>query len=222
MSDLIQPFQIRSDSVKRGVALGLRLSEKVPPLLDATCVNIRDPSTICARALSIYAVLNVCFEPKTTRKAVAGVVSKWVARHGLFSSLTDVERKAVQKPSQRTITEYGELESRVESLYALAWVLGIVEMTPNGYVPDDFGGMFPNLKRGSTPDVFCRGANMRSWIAVISELDFYTCVHWKIRECKLKGSDLRLAVEPYVVEARRHALEWVVFGVEWDEISLDT
>jgi len=222
MGELIRPSEIRSNSIKKGAALGLRLSANVPPLFVAVDLNLRGQCAVCARALSIYAVLNVCFEPKVTRKAVAKAVNDWVVRNELSDSLTCLERRVLLEPFNVTTSEYDELESRVESLYALVWVLGVVEMSPSDYVPDDFGRLFPNLKSQSSPSVFCREANMRPSSVVISELDFYACIQWKMRECKLKGLRVQFAVEPYVVEARRHALEWVVFGDDWDEVSLDT
>lgn len=53
-------------------------------------------------------------------------------------------------------------------------------------------------------------------------LDYYLCIHWKIVESNLSGEPLVLPVDSYVIVKRRLALEWILYGEDWEDISLDT
>ena len=220
MTDHLSSEQVRAGTRELYSALGLGRLIHGPPLLEASEMDIRPMQVIVSRALAIFAALCVAYEPVKTRAAASKEVVEWLTLHHLDSNLTTVERSVVMQVARR---DAGAVESEVESLYALAWALNLVDdLDPRRYVPDTFGGLFPNISRGSKPDVFASDARLRARAEIIGQLDLYYCLHWSLREAERKASGFSLPVEPYVIRYRRLALEWLTSDDQWDDISLDT
>ncbi len=115
-----------------------------------------------------------------------------------------------------------QLGWRSESLYALAWMLGLAPELPLTRVldlrPEYFAPLDP--LRGPAPPL-----TLRPVVEIAAKLDVLFCAHWAAREQEFSGllgkwpEDL----DPGAIWQRRRALEWFfVPGAEWDDVRLDT
>ncbi|MFC4335284.1 DUF4272 domain-containing protein [Salininema proteolyticum] len=115
-----------------------------------------------------------------------------------------------------------------ESLYALAWVLGLVEhLDPRRPCEENFPALLPDLR---TPEPFAdwrsRQLHATRGPADIAEmLDLYFCLDWLCEQAYQTGVNPPAGLDDSLVWHRRWVLEWVVTfdGEEapmWDQVKL--
>ncbi|WP_460495810.1 DUF4272 domain-containing protein [Glycomyces tarimensis] len=124
--------------------------------------------------------------------------------------------------------ERARYADQLESLYAIAWLLGLVDhLDPAVACAEDLPELLPDLRR---PESFSswRDRNLTTTrdAGVVAEmLDLYYCLDWFCDQARRGGKPLPRGVDDSLVWHRRWALEWaVVFAeerpVNWDEVRL--
>ena len=202
---------IRKQSLETANKLGYPINESLP-FLDAATV-IRSCDEIIDRTLAMLCVA-ACAYGFDSQKA-----SEWLARETKDTNLTPSESRFLQNRTgnPRTFME------RIEGIWALAWSIGVVPDLDFGKpCATNFVLCLPDLKGNKSSAAFRENCMLRPHEQVVSACDLAYCLHWAIRELKLKGMDVPNAVAPYVIIERRHALEWLLTSVDWDDVTLDT
>ncbi len=206
---------IRACSIQEAARLGYRINPTLPLLVDAQ--NPRATDEIVRRALILGAVV-----AGSIGDFPASILFRWVARQSLTSGLTAAERRYFEGASP-TRVELTDLRDQVESLWAMAWVLGKTDVLDFAHVADDaLGIMLPDIEADEDCSRFRQFVRIRSAHEIISACDLSYCLHWALVDARRRGEPPPGAVEPYVIVYRRRALEWVLSDEDWDAVSLDT
>jgi hypothetical protein len=190
---------------------GLERNEYLP-LLDDLVVAVSGLA-VRDRLLCLHAVASSAFG------VPSAIVNKWVADEGIASSLSPVERRFLGGDQSLLF----QAQSSVDSAYALAWAASLVPdeklMTD---LPKDFIKIFPDIRKRESAASFGRSIKFRDVEVIASYLDLCYCLHWALRDAQMRlEKSKHLGQLPFVV-AQRKALEWVVTGTDWDDVSLDT
>ncbi|GAB3997506.1 hypothetical protein GCM10029992_20570 [Glycomyces albus] len=117
---------------------------------------------------------------------------------------------------------------QLESLYAVAWLLGLADhLDPGAECSEDLPELLPDLR---APESFGDWRDRRLTptrdAAVVAEMfDLYYCLDWICDQARRSGRSLPNGVDDSLVWHRRWALEWaVVFADErpahWDEVRM--
>ena len=213
--------EIRNKTKKKLRKIGIELpSSNVPPLIDNIVEKkIRCSEEVYGRSMALFSIICVALsETKKIKLESIEVVNKWLERYGLFDFLTLPEKDLLK----RNVGNCDKFISEVESLTALMWSMSLYDMKSIDYVGDDFGEIFPNILKNTNPFTINNEIKTRPNIELLSMLDYYFCIHWKIVESSISGKPLKLPVDSYVIVKRRLALEWILYGEDWEDISLDT
>jgi len=107
----------------------------------------------------------------------------------------------------------------IEALHTLLWSLSFFdEMT----VPTTLCDVNKTIGivRSNGLEGFFKDSLLRDQEQVLDQCDFIYRCHWAIVEMELLGVETKLVSD--VVVERHRALNWLVQGVQWDDISLDT
>jgi hypothetical protein len=213
--------QIRDESIARAKLHGVELPHGVPPIISTFGeLDLKPANVRVTRAIAVYAVLCVAFEPKRKQASAKAVVLEWLGRFNLLNALTREEFSFLQGGAGIDASGYG---GYVETLYAIGWTLNLVqELSPAKDVDENFGSIFPNILVGTNPDYLYREARSRPQNEIVGELDFYYCLHWLSVETKLRRVAWPLPITQDVVRHRRFGLEWALSSDSWELISLDT
>ena len=131
-------------------------------------------------------------------------------------------------PAERAFLEQGQGDApsfavQVEGLWALAWVMSIVDQLDFwSHCSNDFVRMLPDLRIGEDTTRTLASAKLRTTADTVAACDLHYCLHWKIRDAQLRGLRPPITSMAYWIVERRRALEWVLYQDDWDNISLDT
>ncbi|WPO98299.1 DUF4272 domain-containing protein [Pseudomonas sp. HR96] len=143
----------------------------------------------------------------------------WIDSERLDEFLTDSERLFIES----SIGDLHEFRMQVESMWALAWFLGLVPYINLDKVCDvEFAKILPNLKNLQGSWHIFTLVKRRSMFELAQACDVAYCLHWAIRQVQQTHGSLPGTLDPYVVTKRRHALDWLVSTDGWDGISQDT
>lgn len=202
---------IREQSRKEALRLGFPVNDALP-LLDHV-QSARTSDEVLRRLLCMHAAA-ACAHGFDRDKAAA-----WLRQENLVGDLADSERSFIERgdgdPHRFIIL--------VEGMWALAWVLGIVPRLDFGQNCDGkFATLLPNLKTAEGTVRLRDLINPRSNDEILAACDLAYCLHWSIIEAQLGNRKPPGTVQPYVIEERRRALEWLVGDKDWDKITLDT
>ncbi|WP_414648928.1 DUF4272 domain-containing protein [Collimonas sp.] len=200
---------LRASSLRICDSLGLPTNPSLPKL-DAS-LTLRSATEISRRALALNVIV-ACSYGFSRESGLA-----WLQEYNLSQELSGAESAFLQGESENVQS----FQLLAESLFALAWVLGLVNsFSWNAAPPTNLVFIFPNLKVQETPHRFTGTVKLRREAAVLSALDASYCIHWSCLEIQSNGQ--RPSVNVRAIEYRRWALEWVMGSEAWDEISLDT
>jgi hypothetical protein len=143
----------------------------------------------------------------------------WLEQENLWSRLTESEDHFIRDgkgDASRFIVQ-------IEGMWALAWSLGLVgKLDFSEECDSKFVTMLPNLKIGERSDELRSRVKFRAVDDILAACDLSFCLHWAIRQAQLTGTKLPSKVQPYVIEERRRALEWLVNDDQWSDGPLDT
>ncbi len=225
MSLAPDPASIRRSTVKVLGRLGIPAPPPGHPLVwePGDLVELRPIEDIEARA----AVLNVVLA------AVFGLprpdAMRWLLRARLLEHVSKQEWHLIASGTG----DPRQFALRLDAMYALAWVLGMVdELDPELNVPDGLPALFPDVSHNQSYGLW-RSRMLpasRTAAEVAAALDLYYCVDWAYRDAIRAGRRPPGAVQPFVVSQRRWALEWAVVFTgpyhepppDWDDIDVSS
>ena len=143
----------------------------------------------------------------------------WLENQSKESFLTSAEKNFLENGTGKTV----QFMNQIEGLFALTWSVSLVgNLDFKELCPDDFVHIFPDLKSNESAQQLRLDAELRPEIEMLQACDLSYCLHWAIRDSAIRGMKHESDVPAYVIVERRRALEWLVYGGAWDEISLDT
>jgi hypothetical protein len=202
---------IRKQTLKTASRLGYSVNDALP-LLDEVH-NTRTADEAVKRLLCLHATA-ACAYGFDHSKARA-----WLERENALGDLTASELHFIEGGEG----DPNQFKIQVEGMWALAWALGIVPHLDFSKGCDSkFVMMLPNLKIGEKSDTLRSKIKTRAADEIIEACDLAYCLHGAARQAKLTGGKMPGKVQPYVIEERRRALEWLLSNDRWDEVSLDT
>jgi Domain of unknown function (DUF4272) len=110
---------------------------------------------------------------------------------------------------------------RHEAAWALLWALGFVAHLgkPAQMCDVDFIG---STVSGRTRSQFIDDAELRPIADILDQADLIYRYHWAVRDAQIKGRQIPAALHPGVTDERHHALNWLILGQAWDDVSTDT
>jgi Domain of unknown function (DUF4272) len=110
---------------------------------------------------------------------------------------------------------------RHEAAWALLWALGFVAQLgkPVQMCDVDFIG---STVSGRTRSQFIDDAELRPIADILDQADLIYRYHWAVRDAQIKGQQIPAALHPGVTDERHHALNWLILGQAWDDVSTDT
>ncbi len=135
----------------------------------------------------------------------------------LWDSVTYKEKRLLEA-SDISKEEVNSCSWITESIQALAWCLGLVDLDHYKNCDDDLAQKLPFKV---DPKDFINSSNLRPIDEIQKQSDLLYRMHWYATHAKLNGKDC-----PYnerVVYERRKAIDWV-YGVEeeWEDVPMDT
>jgi len=202
--------QVRTISLTIARNLGYSTNPSLPFL---THTDIRPLEVVVDRALCLNTVVACACGFSRARAC------EWLHREKLEYALTTHEESFLKSAYGADV----QFQIRVEGLWALAYVLSIVDVLDFGsYCDARLVTLMPDLKRNASASTFRRIATFRAGDQILQALDTAYCLHWAIRDAELRGDTPPGHVEPYVVIERRRALEWCLSEDDWEEVNMDT
>lgn len=193
--------------------LGYRISPSLPLLDGAIC---RDKVSVSNRLLTLFAVVALSYGWKSRQR----LISDWLQSEELVGNLTPLEAEFVVDAGEHVPT----MQWRLETLLALAWACKMTDTSLLDPMPDDLVAWFPSVQKAEPTAEFVKRIELRSNIELLSELDLMYCLASAKTDLHLHGEvdANRNSPDLYTVQQRRHALEWLLFEVEWEDVELDT
>jgi len=203
--------EVRRKSMSLAVELGYPTNPHLP-LLDEVSF-IRSLEEIVGRSLAMNCVAAASYGFDRTKAAA------WLERESLLQFLTTDESAFLAGG----IGDRHGFARQIEGLFVLTWAVGISpQLDFDAPCPDDLVFQFPNLKAGQGAQEFRTRATLRAVDEIVSALDLVYCLHWAVRDARLRNANAPGKVEEFVIVERRRALEWVLADEPWELISLDT
>jgi hypothetical protein len=208
------PETVRAEAAAELAPWGIVVPDHLPRL---TLGAPRPVTDVIGRAQALHGVLDIIHG-----ESVDGTYAA-VAAFGADRWISTTERAyltTVVEGDPDVDAEY-RLGWRSESLYALAWILGIapglpltrrLELRPEHFQPLD-------PRRGPAPPL-----DLRPVEEIAAKLDVLFCAHWAARDQEGRGllDEWPEDLDPDALWERRRALEWFLLpGVEWDDVRLD-
>ena len=209
----MDPKEIREASRERAQALGYPFNPTLP-VLDPAVVT-RSSNQVLDRILTLNACAAYAYG-FPGQEALS-----WLDQENLSSCLTKPEADFLAgKGNANRIT----FKWRPEAIWALMWAAGYVDDLDFGQsCSDELVKMLPDLKIQASSETFRQNCNLRSAEAVVPMVDLAYCLHWAVREERLRGLGNKPGrVQSQVIVERRLSLEWLICEESWEEISLDT
>jgi hypothetical protein len=194
--------------------LGYEFSESLPLLDNADMM--RDRTTVTSRILGLHAAVALAYGYDERK----GVIRSWLDSEHLSDHLTPVESEFVSG----AVELFPIMQWRVEALFALAWACKITDLSLLDLVPDELVMWFPKISQLESPDNFRNRVELRTFADLVLELDLLYCLASAKTDIQLRGTIDRnpSSLDLRSVQQRRHALEWLLSDLDWEDISLDT
>lgn len=204
--------EVRANSIRISQELGYATNEHLP-LLDYTKI-VRSVDECVDRLLGMYCVAAAAYG--FSRQLAADWLRAKVAGYPLT-------------PGERQFLETGkgpvhDYKFQIEGMWALYWACGHAgsEFSFASQCPQDFVTRFPALKKNQDAGAFRTKTVLRDVTQVVRMADTAYCIHWAHKQAVFGGQANGQAMPEYVIRERRHALDWLLDGEDWDNIALDT
>ena len=203
---------VRESSWRQVELEGLRSNPNLP-LLDSDLSAHQSVQAIGTRILCMYAMATRAFGfPLDATNA-------WIDREGLRDGLSQAERSFLMGGNPTLVLQ---MQLQIESLYALAWCVSLVNVfSVSGRIPDDLIHCFPDARKSESSRAFRGRLDLRPREEMLVQLDAAYCFHWAWRDARLSLKRMRVNHE-IIVGERRKALEWIMSDEAWDDVPLDT
>lgn len=203
---------VRANSLRAAQELGYATNDRLP-LLDNTEV-VRSVNEVVDRLLGMYCVAAAAYG--FNRESAV----KWLNANVTGEALTPDERQFLLT-GKGPVQEY---KFQIEGIWALYWACGLAdsEFSFGSQCPQNFVTRLPDLKTNQDAQSVRAKAALRDVAEVVQMADTAYCIHWAQRQSVLGGQADRQTMPEYVIRERRHALDWLLEGEDWDNIALDT
>jgi hypothetical protein len=200
-----------SDVRARSRHLARRLGYGKPPdeIPEPAVSRLRPVAAIVDRALVLNVVISCAYGLDTL------VALDWLRTEGLLDALREDEREFLVDLAEGIHVEQLARKLEVESLFALAWAVGLVDALDfDRGCGDEVARVMPDVGAGEGAAEIRAEAERRDADELYAALDLATVLAGAIGD---EGLQLGLSpgdVEPYVVWERRRALAWI-HGGSW-------
>lgn len=206
---------LRERSMEQVQALGYSFNPNLP-LLDSVRVT-RSSDDVINRILVLHACV-ACSYGFPKPKAL-----DWLGQEGLIEQMTPQESEFLHGKAENKRIAF---QWRVEAVWALTWAAGYhLELDFSRTCSESLVNILPDLKTNASSESFRHRCKLRTADEIAAMVDLAYCLHWAIREAKLRGSGQQAKakkVQDQVIEERRYGLEWLICDEAWDNVSLDT
>ena len=207
---------IKAKSEAEARRLGYPTLDWLPFIVDEGEVALRPREEVIDRAL----VMNIV--TWRTYDMPQELAHELLEKENLYASLSNLERRYLAGEDRDAAYEF---YGNVEALWALVWALSFIPTLDfSEYCGDDLVNILPDLRSVTDFGAFRAAARLRDPLEIVQAADLAYRLHWAVVDANIKGKPTPGAVEGYVIENRRHALDWIVNLDEDDfhEMSLDT
>ena len=205
------PVASRQQAWQKVTAAGFRINPSLPPM--ESSAQVRPIGEVAQRVFCLLAV--AAYSHGFPLRAA----QLWLDRENLASSLSRRERELLA--GSRKDLVWGRVQ--INPLYVLSWCTSLVQtLDLEGNMPDDLVDQFPDLRKPESSDAVRSRMSLRSDSEIQTQRDFAYCLHWAWRDATLTGNRKLPPDGLMVIAERRKALEWIVDGGDWNEVSLDT
>ena len=144
----------------------------------------------------------------------------WVESQGLTGALEDEERACLD--GELSEEEENELCWRQESLYLLAWSVGVADRLPPPFEFCELDAILGDIPPEAPFGAFSDGVARRSDEDLRQQLDLHFCAHHALRHPELWPGDAHPGpLNLGVVLERRRALQWLAAPGSWSGQRLD-
>jgi hypothetical protein len=204
--------QYRNKSIGRLKKLKVNIPNHLPLLESEEELSPKSLADITGKISALGYVIGMGYTDDTKR------LIKNIKKYNLWPYVSKHEKMCLKKPKLISKQDRINFQWLCECIYALAWCLSIVDLNPKLGCPDDLADM---TVPGQDVDVFRSDKQLRPMDEIQAEADFYYCLHWHERNCRLRGR--KGLINEGVIWERRRALDWVI-GVsdDWDDMPNDT
>lgn len=202
---------VRQQSLRLAEEMGYLINPDLP-LLENTR-STRLPQEVARRCLVMHACCAASYG-FSRRRAI-----DWLSHSKLLEHATVYEQEFL-----RTGLDGERFRTQPECVWALSWLL----MRAKGFVlkapmPQSAVDQMPDLESQSSAERWIgESTRLRESLDGLSALDFYYCVHWALREARIRQEVAPSNLPYYAVVHRRRSLEWCFTSTAWDDIALDT
>jgi hypothetical protein len=178
--------------------------------------GVRSASEVARRCIVLYAV--VAAGHKTSRVDLV----KWLKREGLWNSATPGETVLFESKSPSREQMVGATW-RAEAMLPLVWALGQSERMPSPTALCDVPALRSRLPAlmDSTRD-FVSAATLRDQDEIMDAHEVIYQAHWAVRDAVLNDRPVPHGYNLEVIQERHHALNWLIFPIDWDDVTTDT
>lgn len=151
--------------------------------------------------------------------------------HGIYQWLVNQNVESAISPEEKGILTSTQLSDRdrinaswrVEGLEVMLWALNeLPDMSPlsgqcdSSRIEDVFSPILSN-----TSDFLDRDS-MRSEGEIYEQQEAIENHNWTIRDARIHGKPQPKELDSGVVQEKHYAINWILFGEDWDEVLTDT
>lgn len=193
---------------------GIAVPDTLPPLVSEDELVLRDRDEAIGRARALLVVALRAESVASGESMSSEMLLSKVPLAETYLSPKELAFLAKEQPGKQ---EYAQYLWRYESLYVLAWALGLVEELPFPDAPCEAAALVAKVIEMKSPA-------MRAAGEILDALDSTYRIHWHVRQQRLKKQGATPGVDPDVVMERHHALNWLVRfqHAGWDEVDTPT
>ncbi|MCE7873951.1 DUF4272 domain-containing protein [bacterium CPR1] len=202
-----------TDFKKRSEEIVLRAGGMVNPDLPELSPHreLRSQEAILGRMLALYAMVGQIY-------VVSEPIVRWLETNDLMIFVSPEERRLLA--SEVTSQEAHVLEWSIESIWAFAWMLSLVQELPFTWrageaIPEGF----PNIFEGESCAALRQRAHLRPREEIMAQLDLYYRLGWWTRDRMQSFAYVEHVNYDSVME-RLKALDWALSLEDWDEVDV--
>lgn len=199
----------------------LRIKEKKYSFIDWLPIlerpSVRVLEDIKGRMSVMNALIEISFNTPIKQIRI------WIEKNNLEKFLSQKERETLNKNEESlSDEEFYSYRWYLESLWALMWVLGMIEeLDETEWCADYMESLLPNVLENENNNKIEVIFKMKTNVEIFTMLDYYFRLHWYCVNERLENRNA--IIDEGLVYYRRKAIEWVMNpGLNWDNIEMNT
>ena len=149
-------------------------------------------------------------------------IREWLAKHNVGSAVSP-EEKRILDSSRLSQRDRINASWRVEGLEVMLWALNeLPDMSPlSGQCDSDrvekaFSSILSNVGD------FLNKDTMKSEGEIYEQQEAIESHHWTIRDARIHHKPPPKGLDSGVIQEKHYALNWILFGEDWDDVLTDT